>query len=193
MENKALENKEAEEHFCEYCCNFDKAHIGMDGMSICKITNMLAYCEANGSECPYFNTTAEKSEENLMRALNKCIDTENDNDCDNCPFDKFGADECIKKLLISARSHIAKLESKSRWISVEERLPIDEYNEFIKKYPDEEFECITMIKGAKIPTRLYFDGAADFYDYDADGNEEYFLVTYWMSLPEAPKEVSENV
>ena len=169
-----------EDKFCEYCCNFDKAHIGIDGMSICKITNMLTYCEANGSECPYFNTTSEKQEENLMRALNKCIDTENDNNCDNCPFDKFGADECIKKLLISARSHIAKLESKSRWISVEERLPETDIDVLIC-FKDGGSKVIGFINRFK----KWKNSSTD-YPINAE-------ILAWMPLLEAPKEVSENV
>ena len=46
---------EAENFWCEYCCNFDKEHIGMDGMALCKITNTLAYSEESGKDCPFFN------------------------------------------------------------------------------------------------------------------------------------------
>lgn len=43
------------EYYCEYCCNFDKEHIGMDGTALCKLTNTLAYCEESAKDCKFFN------------------------------------------------------------------------------------------------------------------------------------------
>ena len=51
---------DTEDYYCEYCSNFEKEHVGMDGMSICKITNTLAYCEENGANCPFFNKPLNK-------------------------------------------------------------------------------------------------------------------------------------
>ena len=40
---------EEPEKMCEYCCNFDKEHIGMDGTALCKLTMTLAYAEDYGA------------------------------------------------------------------------------------------------------------------------------------------------
>ena len=52
-----------EECFCEYCCNFDKEHIGMDGTALCKLTKTLSYCEESAKDCKFFNIpTADVAE-----------------------------------------------------------------------------------------------------------------------------------
>ena len=51
---------ECSEKMCEYCCNFDKEHIGMDGMALCKLTMTLAYCEDYGGNCMFYNVPKEQ-------------------------------------------------------------------------------------------------------------------------------------
>ena len=48
------------EKMCEYCCNFDKEHIGMDGTALCKLTMTLAYAEDYGGNCMFYNVPKEK-------------------------------------------------------------------------------------------------------------------------------------
>lgn len=48
------------EKMCEYCCNFDKEHIGMDGMAHCKLTMTLAYSEDYGGNCMFYNVPKEQ-------------------------------------------------------------------------------------------------------------------------------------
>ena len=48
------------EKMCEYCCNFDKEHIGMDGMALCKLTMTLAYAEDYGGHCMFYNVPKEQ-------------------------------------------------------------------------------------------------------------------------------------
>lgn len=48
------------EKMCEYCCNFDKEHIGMDGMTLCKLTMTLAYAEDYGGNCMFYNVPKEQ-------------------------------------------------------------------------------------------------------------------------------------
>ena len=57
-----METKEFEypEKMCEYCCNFDKEHIGMDGMALCKLTMTLAYAEDYGGNCMFYNVPKEQ-------------------------------------------------------------------------------------------------------------------------------------
>lgn len=48
------------EKMCEYCCNFDKEHIGMDGTALCKLTMTLAYAEDYGGNCMFYNVPKEQ-------------------------------------------------------------------------------------------------------------------------------------
>ena len=59
---KEIELLDTEEYFCEYCCNFDKECIGMDGTALCKLTNTLAYCEDCAKDCKFFNIPAADAE-----------------------------------------------------------------------------------------------------------------------------------
>ena len=51
---------ECSEKMCEYCCNFDKEHIGMDGTAFCKLTMTLAYAEEYGGNCMFYNVPKEQ-------------------------------------------------------------------------------------------------------------------------------------
>ena len=48
------------EKMCEYCCNFDKEHIGMDCTALCKLTMTLAYAEDYGGNCMFYNVPKEQ-------------------------------------------------------------------------------------------------------------------------------------
>ena len=51
---------EEPEKMCEYCCNFDKEHIGMDGTALCKLTMTLAYAEDYSGNCMFYNVPKEQ-------------------------------------------------------------------------------------------------------------------------------------
>ena len=51
---------EEPEKMCDYCCNFDKEHIGMDGTALCKLTMTLAYAEDYGGNCMFYNVPKEQ-------------------------------------------------------------------------------------------------------------------------------------
>ena len=51
---------EEPEKMCEYCCNFDKEHIGMDCTALCKLTMTLAYAEDYGGNCMFYNVPPEQ-------------------------------------------------------------------------------------------------------------------------------------
>lgn len=75
------------------------------------------------------------------------------------------------------RSHMNEVENDG-WIRTSERLPSEE--EFIKAYCRNAYaaEFIVMIKGATLPTTLYFkDGSWT----DMKGN--YYNVVAWQPLP----------
>lgn len=72
--------------------------------------------------------------------------------------------------------------SKNNWIPCSERLPSEE--EFIKAYCRNSYaaEFIVMIKGATLPTTLYFKNGSW---TDMKGN--YYNVVAWQPLPEPYK------
>lgn len=76
------------------------------------------------------------------------------------------------------------LESE-KWIPVTERMPDKELWEYQKKYGQNNMEVLVMIEGAKAATTLFFDDEGDF----IDENDNAWLVTHWMPMPEPPKEV----
>ena len=60
MKDRDKSTLECSEKMCEYCCNFDKEHIGMDGMALCKLTMTLAYAEDYGGNCMFYNVPKEQ-------------------------------------------------------------------------------------------------------------------------------------
>lgn len=83
------------------------------------------------------------------------------------------------------RSHMEEGEDTnvpSNWIPCSERLPNEE--EFIKAYCRNIYaaEFIVMIKGATLPTTLYFKNGSW---TDMEGN--YYNVVAWQPLPEPYK------
>lgn len=73
-----------------------------------------------------------------------------------------------------------------KWVSVDDRLPDAELQEYKRRFPDEyEMGVIVMIEGALVPNHLYYDGER-FREYAEDGYE--YDVTHWMELPPAPKD-----
>ena len=53
--------------------------------------------------------------------------------------------------------------------------------------PKEPMEYIVMIKGGANATTLLFDGE-DWFDEAEDGEQNFYIVTHWMPLPEPPEE-----
>ena len=60
MSDKGKSILEEPEKMCEYCCNFDKEHVGPDGTALCKLTMTLAYCEEYGGNCMFYNVPKEQ-------------------------------------------------------------------------------------------------------------------------------------
>ena len=67
-DNPELFGCDAEKHWCEKCCNFDKRHIGMDSTSICRVTGTLTYSQQSGKECRCFNIPAHSIDPNLSKS-----------------------------------------------------------------------------------------------------------------------------
>lgn len=83
------------------------------------------------------------------------------------------------------------LQPKSQWISVAERLPDKELDEFLKANPGEQgVHVVVFIEGAECSTSLMYDG--DNFCEPLDMTTTY-RVTHWMPLPEPPKLIDEIV
>ena len=82
------------------------------------------------------------------------------------------------------------MSKENRWIPVTERLPIEEYEEYKDRWQDDEDPAfIVMIRGAILPTLLYFDGRL-FHGMCGLTRVDY-RITHWMPLPEPPQEDTE--
>lgn len=109
----------------------------------------------------------------------KCFGKECENDdCTVC---------VCERVIEIIRSHMndvtdTNVGSKNNWIPCSERLPSEE--EFIKAYCRNSYaaEFIVMIKGATLPTTLYFKNGSW---TDMKGN--YYNVVAWKPLPEPYK------
>ena len=112
-----------------------------------------------------------RTPEEIKRGLECCID----GDCDSCPYYEAKKD-CGDRLKLDALAYIRQLEDvQPKWISVEERLPEDRVDVIV----------YTNLCGG------YTDYA--YYRYDRcawfkNCIQQIYNVTYWMPLPETPKE-----
>ncbi len=105
---------------------------------------------------------------------------------------EIGRKQCegMARAMNIIRSHMDEVNDTnvpSNWIPCSERLPNEE--EFIKAYCRNIYaaEFIVMIKGATLPTTLYFKNGSW---TDMKGN--YYNVVAWQPLPEPYKGGKEN-
>ena len=103
---------------------------------------------------------------------------------------KAHMDECSQDIrdrayygyAVSFIDNAPAVDAGPKWISVEERLPVEEAIDYIRQHDDLP-EYLVCIRGAEVPTTLLFTG-----DGWTDGDSNYYPVTHWMPLPEPPKE-----
>lgn len=122
--------------------------------------------------------------EELVKALRHCS---NDYPCKTCPVE-LQKDEstcigvlfkhCIDQIERDQKEIEALREKLPKWISVKERLPIDRLKKYLVAFRDAGGSIVDMARYC--PS----DGwTCD--NWDVPQN----LITHWMPLPEAPKEV----
>lgn len=122
--------------------------------------------------------------EELVKALRHCS---NDYPCKTCP-EELQKDEstcigvlfkhCIDQIERDQKELAALREKLPKWISVKERLPIDHLKKYLVAFRDAGGSIVDMAR--YIPS----DGwTCDNWDVPQK------LITHWMPLPEAPKEV----
>lgn len=122
--------------------------------------------------------------EELVKALRHCS---NDYPCKTCPLE-LQKDEsicigvlfkhCIDRIERDQKEIEALREKLPKWISVEERLPIDRLKKYLVAFRD--------VGGSIVDMARYFPSDGWTCDnWDVPQN----LITHWMPLPEPPKEV----
>lgn len=118
--------------------------------------------------CPYYRR------ENLNDELKEKLGTDTLAGCD---VDKVGMDAADQ--IERDQNELDELREKlPKWISVKERLPIDRLKKYLVAFQDAGGSIVDMAR--------YFPSDGWTCDnWDVPQN----LITHWMPLPEAPKEV----
>ena len=124
--------------------------------------------------------------EELVKALRCTVPSEEMRRCKICNGDIIRCNECINGYIRQSANQIerdqkeieALREKLPKWISVKERLPIDRLKKYLVAFRDVGGSIVDMARYC--PS----DGwTCD--NWDVPQN----LITHWMPLPEAPKEV----
>jgi hypothetical protein len=102
--------------------------------------------------------------------------------CKECP----AFHGCNFNNALLAADTIEELLGQVRWIPVGERLPDLDDGAVLIDGELTAVRVLAVIKGAKQPTELCFDGE-DFFDYTGDEIITY-RVTHWRPMPEVPGE-----
>ena len=74
------------------------------------------------------------------------------------------------------------------WISVDDRLPIEEAKAHEQEWPGEYCEFLVMIEKGSLPTTLYYDlEENEWFRINTALERETYEVTHWMPLPTPPE------
>lgn len=100
-------------------------------------------------------------------------------------LDEWWLEEKIKAI---ADHLIANDITVQKWISVNDRLPIEEAKAHEHGWPGEYCEFLVMIEKGSLPTTLYYDlEENEWFRINTASERETYEVTHWMPLPEPPK------
>lgn len=100
-------------------------------------------------------------------------------------LDEWWLEEKIKMI---ADHLIANGVTVQKWISVDDRLPIEEAKAHEQEWPGEYCEFLVMIEKGSLPTTLYYDlEENEWFRINTALERETYKVTHWMPLPEPPK------
>ena len=87
-----------------------------------------------------------------------------------------------------AEKLIANGVTVQEWISVDDRLPIEEAKAHEQEWPGEYCEFLVMIEKGSLPTTLYYDlEENEWFKINTALEREIYEVTHWMPLPKPPK------
>ena len=122
-------------------------------------------------------------EKGIVQSLRICSHRTDVQACTECPL--FDSEDCMGDMMAGAADLIERLTAENaamrekvpRWISVEERLPIDRLKEYLVAFRD--------VGGPIVDMARYFPSDG----WTCDNWEvPQKLITHWMPLPEAPEE-----
>jgi hypothetical protein len=83
---------------------------------------------------------------------------------------------------------VGKGKPVQKWISVKDRLPIEEAKAYEQEWCEEYPEFIVMIERGLLPTTLYYDWENnEWFRINTAFERETYKVTHWMPLPQPPK------
>lgn len=86
-----------------------------------------------------------------------------------------------------AEKLIANGVTVQEWISVDDRLPIEEAKAHEQEWPGEYCEFLVMIEKGSLPTTLYYDlEENEWFRINTALERETYEVTHWMPLPQPP-------
>lgn len=87
-----------------------------------------------------------------------------------------------------AEKLIANGVTVQKWISVDDRLPIEEAKAHEQEWLGEYCEFLVMIEKGSLPTTLYYDlEENEWFRINTALERETYEVTHWMPLPLPPK------
>ena len=102
-------------------------------------------------------------------------------------LDQFVYDDWYSNYDI-AEKLIANGVTVQKWISVDDRLPIEEAKAHEQEWPGEYCEFLVMIEKGSLPTTLYYDlEENEWFRINTALERETYEVTNWMPLPLPPK------
>ena len=80
------------------------------------------------------------------------------------------------------------VEAEPKWISVKDRLPIEEAKAHEQEWCEEYCEFLVMIDRGFLPTTLYYDWEEnEWFRINTALERETYKVTHWQCLPQPPK------
>lgn len=114
--------------------------------------------------------------------------------CQDCEGRNAHSSRCmtvlaVDHLLANGVTFATDTNVGSKWISVEDRLPEEEFEEFTEQMDWDVYPCLCTVKnhvsGIRYVAKLFYDGSNfvddEFVRYTSS-------VTHWMPLPKPPKE-----
>ena len=127
-----------------------------------------------------------KTPEEIKNALRVCSNWEKN--CEECPYKPMKrALSCSAEMKRDSLAYIDQLEKKTKWISVEERMPEHGTDVLVLTAPGTLSLGQNCVVAEYIHPRMEKSGV--FINFYAGYDDKNILaVTHWMPLPEPPKE-----
>jgi hypothetical protein len=103
-------------------------------------------------------------------------------------FDDFGVRDDWYTNGEIADHLIANGVTVQEWISVKDRLPIEEAKAYEQEWCEEYCEFLVMIERGLLPNTLYYDlENNEWFIINTALERETYKVTHWMPFPQPPK------